>query len=324
MQEDNVPRWDAVRNGFYEVWYLKLNLPEGQALWLRFTTLSLKNGLKKVAETWAMFFDERGGKLALKNTYPSSHYSSSPNGAVKIDHCVFAADHTSGSVVSKSNRIDWDLRFTPNDFTFFHVPKALEKLKLTKSIVCKPNVDTYFTGKFSVNGKQYDCSAAPGCQGHIWGKSYAHSWAWAHCNSFANAPGTAVELLSARVKLGGAVVSPQMSALFVQYKGQRHEFNTLTDAFSIRSKYNLTQWDFSMDKGPLRIVGQIKCDLKDLMAVTYEDTSGGYLYCNNSELASMSMSVYQNGKLENTFTSDGTTGFETVAKERSPYVEVLV
>lgn len=337
MHQDNAPRWDAKRRSFYEVWYLKFNLPAqgtaaGPALWLRFTTLSSSNGLKKVAETWAIFFDPTSTgptrKLAIKNTSTLGAYSTKADGSLHIEDSVFAADHTSGCVVGRGNRVEWDLKFTPNDYTFWHVPSFLQKAKLTKSVVCKPNVNVTFTGTFKVNDKTYTVSNAPGCQGHIWGTRYAHKWAWMHCNMFEAPNGelstTVLEGLSAQVKLGGVITSPQMSALFLQYKDDRFELNTMRDAFSIKSEFGLTKWIFSAEKGRLRIAGDISCDVKDLLAVTYEDTDGSYLYCNNSELASMTLSIYHNGKLEETVKSRQTTGFETVAREKNPYVEVLL
>jgi hypothetical protein len=329
MQQDNYPRWDGKRNGFYEVWYLKLNLGEAQpALWLRFTTLSLKSGLKTVAETWAIFFEpgaeSAGRKLALKNTSTLGAYRTEADGTVAIEDSLFGPDHTSGCVVSRGNRIEWDLKFSPNSYTFFHVPQLLQKLKLTKSVVCKPNMNVRFTGSFTVNGKRYECSDAPGCQGHIWGKSYAHGWAWAHCNLFEGGKPAALEILSARVKLGGVVTSPQMSALCLEYKGERHELNRLADAFTTKSDYALTRWQFCGERGPLRVQGVINCDVRSLVAVTYEDTQGSLLYCNNTELASMTLSVYHRGKLDGTLQSRLTTGFETVSRQRSPYVELLL
>lgn len=336
MQKDNLAKWDKQQHGFYEVWYLKLNAPQGQsqsnqpgpALWLRFTTLCLKNGLKKVAEVWGIFFEPQpeGGskKIAVKNTCSLTSYDAGSDGTVRIEDSYFGPNRTSGIVVGRGNRIEWDLKFEPNDFTFFHVPNTLEKLKFAKSIVCKPNVNVFFNGSFSVNGKRYDCASAPGCQGHIWGRRYAHEWAWAHCNAFDSSTPAVLEALSARVKMGGMITSPRMSALFFEYKGTRYEFNKLQDTVAIRSQYSLTSWNFSVDKGNLRLLGEITCDVKDLVAVTYEDTQGSYLYCNNSELASMSLSVYYKGKLDSTLRSRLTTGFETVSRSRSPYVEVLL
>ncbi|MEW6057512.1 MAG: tocopherol cyclase family protein [Bdellovibrionota bacterium] len=332
MQRDNLPQWNKKSQGFYEVWYLKLNLPPangkaGPALWLRFTTLSSRTGLKKVAETWAIFFDPLapGGsqKLALKNTASPSAYSSQANGTIQIEDCTLGSGFTSGSVVSRGQRIEWDLRFEPNSHTFFHVPQVLQKLKLTKSIVCKPNISIQFKGHFKVNEKTYECDDTPGCQGHIWGQKHAQEWAWSHCNFFEGSDAV-VEALTARVKFGEIVTSPRLSALYLQYKGERFEFNNLVDAFSIKSEYSLTSWKFSADKGSLRIQGEIACDVKDLVALTYEDTDGSFLYCNHSELASMNVSVYFKGKLDSSLRSLQTTGFETVSRKKSPYVEVLL
>ncbi len=350
MHSDNLPNWNGSRESFYEVWYFKLNLvgPSGPgtkspALWLRFTTLSMQGGLKRVAEVWGIFFepDAAGNvnKIAVKNTAKLSAPGMMENGKlslgalqysgtgqVSIEDSVFGANFTRGSVVSRSSEISWDLSFEPNEFTFFHVPTALTKLKLSKSTVCKPNVNVTFFGSFTVNGKRYECgTGAPGCQGHIWGTRYAHDWAWAHCNSFETKSGPAViEALTARVKLGGAIVSPQMSAMFFEYKGERYQWNSLWSAFTIKSNYDPTSWAFVAEKGHLRINGKIDCTIRDLTGVTYEDTAGGFLYCYNTELASLAVSVYYRGKLEETLKSSGAAAFETVSRNKNPYVEVLL
>lgn len=337
MQKDNLAHWDKQKHGFYEVWYLKLNAPQfeaqGTALWLRFTTLSLNNGLKKVAEVWAIFFESqsRGSpirKVAIKNTVPAQFFKTGDDGQIAIEDCVLGAKHTRGRVKSRGHQIEWNLNFEPNSHTFFHVPRSLRKFRIAKSVVCKPNINIKFTGNFAVNGKTYEIHDAPGCQGHIWGRKYPANWAWAHCNSFESSDDAAksavIELLSAQVKLGGIAKSPLMSAIYFEYKGDRYEFNRLADAFSIRSQFSLTNWNFSADRGPLRIAGQINCDVKDMVAVTYEDTQGSFLYCNNSEIASMNLSVYFKGKLDATLTSRMTTGYETVSNQKSPYVELLI
>jgi hypothetical protein len=344
LQQDNIAQWDQKTNGFYEVWYLKLNLVAPQenrtqpmpALWLRFTTLSLSNGLKTNAEVWGIFFDptQEGSpkKIAVKNTSTPSalSYRDSNTVMVQIEDCMFGPAHTSGTVVNKNNKIEWDLTFNPNAFTFFHVPKILEKLHLTKSTVCKPNVDIKFNGYFTINGTRYECKDAPGAQGHIWGKRYAHDWAWAHCNAFEGPSGksdTVVEALSARVKAMG-IMSPQMSALCIIYRGERLEWNSLMEALTMRSTYSLKQWEFEASKrtsqGTLTFKGVIDCNVRDLIGVTYEDTLGGFLYCHNSEIASMKLEVFRNGELQETLTSSRTTGFETVSREKSPYVEFLL
>ena len=335
MQTDNIPKWDKQKNGFYEVWYLKLNIaPNKPALWLRFTTLSSKNGLKKIAETWAIFFDPENSdqatqagsikKIAIKSTANLGAYSTKNDGTISIEDSILGPNFTKGCVVSRGNKIEWDLSFTPNDFTFFHVPQIFEKLKLSKSTVCKPNINIHFTGTFSVNGKKYECHSSPGCSGHIWGTKYAHSWSWAHCNLFENNPDCVLEILSARIKLGDLIASPQMSALFFQYKGEQLQLNKFTDLFTIQSKAGLTNWDFAAEHKNFRISGNIKCSLNELTTITYEDTDGSYLYCKNTELAQLTLGIYYKGKLDSTLISKGCTGFETVSRERSPYVEIAL
>lgn len=340
MQDDNTSGWDGKSNGFYEVWYLKLNLPAegatpGPALWLRFTTLRLKTGLKKVAETWAIFFEPTAGggskKIAIKNTVPLSALRLGPGAELRIEHNELLNESTRGSVSGRGNQLSWDLSFTTDSYTFHHVPETIRALprlrRILGSSVCKPNIDARFSGWFEVNGKRYEVKDVPGCQGHIWGKRQAAEWAWAHCNRFEEAVeghSSVLEVLSARTRMGGLLKSPLLSALYFSFKGERYEFNRLSDAVAIRSEYSLTSWRFAAERGSIRLQGQVECDLKDLAGVTYEDTNGGYLYCNNTELASVSLSVYFRGKLETTLRSRQTAAFETVTRERSKYVEILV
>lgn len=334
MHNDNAPQWKGAADSFYEVWYIKLNLPskdgKAPALWLRFTLLVMQGGIKRVAEVWGVCFepDSKGGvqKTAIKNTSNiTGALQFTQAGDVRIEDSVLASNYSRGSVVSRGKEIHWDLSFTPNDYTVYYVPKILNKLKLAKSTFCKPNVDIKFTGSFTVNGRKYECDGnSAGAQGHIWGTRYAHGWAWSHCNAFDSPNHAILEILTARVKLGGVLLSPQMSSLFLEYKGDRYELNSLWNALTIRSSYDTTKWVFSAEKGKLRIAGEIECAIRDLVGVTYEDTIGGYLYCYNTALASQKLTLYFGGKLEETLFSRATTSFETVVRDKNPYVEVLL
>ncbi len=334
MHIDNRAKWDGSSAGFYEVWYLKLNLQSKApaapiALWLRFTTLSSTNGLKKKPEIWAIFF-EGSKKIAIKNTASLGAYSASTNGDVQIEDCVLTKNGTSGSVINQGHNISWDLSFDSETPTFFHVPSTLQKLKLTKSTVCKPSLNLKIRGSFTVDGKEYRCEDAPGCQGHIWGKAYVNEWAWAHSNHWQTASGkdlngsTVLELLTAKAKLGGVVPAPALSAAYFEHAGQKYEWNTLTDQINLKSSYDLEGIEFKAEKRDIKITGKIHTFTRDMVCVTYEAPAGELYFCKNTEVASAKVWIYRNGRLEVELQSNGSCAFETVSKNRSPYVEVLL
>lgn len=324
MHKDNQAVWSREQNGFYEVWYLKLNLlKEESALWIRYTTLSLKNGFKSVVETWAIWFDGKNNqKIALKDTFPFSSFKTTEDHRIQIQHNGFGRNFAQGSIRSKKHSIAWDLSFNENPETFFHVPPVLQKLKLTKSIVCKPNVDLHFNGTVSVDETTYECDAAPGCQGHIWGTDYAHEWAWAHCNSF-DAADCVLEALSARVKMGKIITSPILSAIYFRYQDEEFKINALIPALRIKSAYSIDSWDFQYESPKFSIQGNVECDQRDLVGVQYEDTRGGHLYCHNTALANCKLDLKIRGQ-EKIIIAKRSVAFETVGRKRAQSVEFLV
>src|SRR5438874_1940451 len=101
---------------FHKNWYLKLNDPLTQrALWLRFTLLSSGNGFKRIAETWAVFFQKSPNreikKIALKQTYDIKAFSSPEKADIRIGDCELLEKSTKGIIQSKGSSIEWDLSF---------------------------------------------------------------------------------------------------------------------------------------------------------------------------------------------------------------------
>ena len=322
MHADNKPQWNGRRQGFYEVWYYKLNhLDANNSLWLRFTTLSRKDGSKEVAEVWAIYTHSNGQKQAFKSTFPASKFCSEKPGLVQIENSNFDEGSTKGSV----GEISWDLKFKSNDFTFHHVPSILGSLGLAKSKVCKPNIDIHFNGEFRVKDKVFRFNNAPGCQGHIWGSRYALDWAWAHCNSFQDSNGEDVifDMLSARVLLGGIIPSPQMSALYVKARNQVWEFHSLKDALSIKSFYSPSSWCLGAQKGSTKFTIEIEARPELMAGVKYEATDGQILYCHNTAFAHTRLAVFE-GKQMIFEAKSQVASYEFVKREQNPLVEFVL
>ncbi|MGK5084306.1 hypothetical protein WDW37_13500 [Bdellovibrionota bacterium FG-1] len=334
----NTPLWTparpAHRGGFQEVWYLKLNDPAAnRALWLRMTLLLSDNGFRRVAETWAIFFQRSATreltKVAVKQTHDISAFSTTPEGAIRIADCEFEGQRIHGRIQSKGQSISWDLAIRPQqDLSFNLVPESLRRLGLVKNGALTVGEDLLFSGTSEINGQKMEWRNAPGMQGHLSGPKVGHSWAWGHCNLFVDDRGQPAHLifegLSARARLIGPIPSPRLSTLFFFYDGKAYRFNSFWDSLRVKSHYTLTEWTFQADRGDLSFRGKAKAELKDFAGVNYEDTNGSFLFCANSKLSNLEIHVYRRGKLERTFYSAGMAAFEVVTRQKNPYVPVLI
>lgn len=320
--------------GFHEVWHLKLNDPQGnQALWLRFNILSSSNGFRRVAETWAVFFQKNDqketNKVALKQAFDIQHFKSLGEQGIRIGDCEFTANSTKGSIQSKGRTIEWDLKFAPAQAASFNlVPQTLSKMGLVKGQVGTIGEDLRFEGTSSIDGVKTQWTAAPGMQGHWCGPKNSHAWVWGHCNAFVNEQGVPVpfvfEGLTARTRLLGPIPTPQLSSFYFLYQGKEYVFNSVMDALRARSQNSLTEWQFQVDRGDISFRGKTTAQHRDFAGLTLEDTDASLLYCNTTQLADMTVLVYRRGKLEATLTSRGTASFDVATRGKNPYVPILV
>jgi hypothetical protein len=322
------------RPAFHEVWYLKLNDPASQrALWIRFTLLSSGNGFKRVAEAWAVYFhrDENREvkKVALKQTFDLGAFKASPkNTVLKIGENELTSTSTQGFVQSKGNSIRWDLSFSPERSCHFNlIPEFFSKIGLNQTSAETLCEELIFTGMTEINGEVIHWKESPGMIGHFYGPKSGHSWTWGQCNSFKNESGNPVpfvfEGLSVRAQVG-PLKSPLISTFYFYYQGRNYHFNSLKDVIQLKSKNTLNEWQFQADRGDIVFRGYVKSDYKDFAGLTYEDTNGSLLYCANSKLSNMKVLVYKRGKLESSFSSEGTAAFEVVSRDKNPYVPILV
>lgn len=321
------------RNTFQEVWYLKLTDPKAQrAFWIRFTLLSSQNGFKRVAETWAVDFQRTSArdvkKTALKQTYDLDLFQKDSDSGIKISDCYFDQNRTRGSIQSKGNTIQWDLTLLaarPSPFNM--VPESLTKLGLANYSANTLCEDLLISGTTQVNGETTHWKQAPGMSGHFRGPKSGHSWVWGQCNSFQDEQGRIVpfifEGITVKTKLG-PLPAPKVSSFYFHYQNQDYYFNTLRDAFYLKSNHSLNHWTFQADRKDLSFRGQVQAEHKDFAGLTLEDTNGSYLYCANSELSDMKILVYRGGKLESTFTATSSAGFEIVDRHKNPYVPLLL
>ncbi|HIE38079.1 MAG TPA: hypothetical protein EYP77_03245 [Anaerolineae bacterium] len=125
-ERDNIARWDGLRRGFHEVYYLKLNdLNSGTALLVRYTLLVPRQGVP-VAELWAVFFDHNDptSNLVLKRTYPIIRAAIRRDPfCFRVGEAVLRHHRATGGLADEAGSITWDLSWEPSRETFYHFPR---------------------------------------------------------------------------------------------------------------------------------------------------------------------------------------------------------
>ena len=321
------------RQTFHKNWYLKVNDPLAQrALWLRFSLLSSRNGFKRLAEVWAVFFQKNENreikKIALKQTFDIQSFSDLGNSGIKIGSSELLTDKTAGSIQSKGNLFQWDFSFLPaRESSFNHVPEILSRTGISRSSIITDCQELLFSGVSQFNGEVFTWKESPGMRGRFHGSRIGHSWVWGHCNTFLDDQGNpssfVFEGLSNRVKLG-PVTSPHFSTFFFHYRGKDFYFNRFLHSVFIKSRATLNEWEFQVDQDDLSFRGRLTAEYKDFAGLTYEDTNGSLLYSANSKLSQMTVHVYRGGKLEASFYSQDSAGFEIVSRDKNPYVSIVI
>lgn len=323
----------SLQQAFQEVWYLKLNDPsQSRALWIRFAALSSGNGFKKTAEVSAIYFQRLPSreikKTALKQSFDLSALNITDQPSLQIGQAELTESGTRGRIQSKAQELKWDFSFSsalPSSFQL--VPELLSRTGISKSSISTVCEDLLFTGTTEINGEVSQWNSAPGMQGHLRGSKSGHSWVWGHCNTFVNEQGKLApvifEGLSARSQIG-PFVTPRVSTFFFYYQGKSYSFNTLRDAFSIKSKNGINEWEFQADRDEISFRGHIRAEHKDFVGMTMEDTNGSLIYSSNSKLSDMKLLVYRNGNLEATFHAHGTAAIEVNSREKNPYITYMI
>lgn len=304
------PQFSA-QEKFYEAWYLKLNLPKDHlALWIRF--LLLNTPTKKQGTVWAICFLNQKEKIFTKHTRDIKSLGTdillnNDASIVNIDNNSLGYDHTTGDIQCE-DRILWNLSFVPDEeFTFHYAPSLLKRFISSKA--SSPNMDTRFSGKLIVNGKEFDCNNSPGIQGHYYGKQYAHRWAWAHCNAFDHANNHAVfEIIDVKT----AALAPSLKSACIKYQNKNYVIHDVWSLLFTSSHYKKGSWDFICQSENLMFKINIQTEEDHVIDVEYRDTDSSSLLCHNTKLACSTLSVYRNNELENMFVSSHTTAFEIV------------
>jgi len=290
VRPSNAVRWQpADRGGHVESFFLKANAPgEGRAVWLRFTLLAPR-ALPEAAraEVWAIAFDHRAGK-------PRAWKASAPAGAAALAReelgfavagCELSPGRTHGTIRGAAGDIAWDLRWTGRGEELRLLPAALyERRGFPRTKLLSPEPDARVTGSVRVGDQGWDLAEWPGMQGHNWGAGHAARYAWAHCNAFADHPGTVFEGASAGVAIG-PWTTPLVTIAELRHGGRTLDLSGVRHWFNRSATIEAARWSFRAVCGTERIDVSIESAPSDTAGLVYEDPDGKRAICLNSKLA---------------------------------------
>lgn len=280
---------------FYEVWFGKVDIAPGQALWFRYSLLS---GLTREAAVWAVLFE--GDKVTTgKETAELAPLAPGPVFRWGNNHL------DSATAVGRAGNIRWDLRWTDSGRRCRHGPSWLTRVGLAKSSYDTSFLDLRVSGTI----QSLTVRSVPGMIGHISGRKQAESWVWVHCNQFEGTDDIVFEGLSVQIRLGGQPVP--FASFVLHVKGYRYLFSTFTSY----PESGEGGWNFAVERRGVRLEGEVLRP-KRIAVITYTDTDGSPLWCRNSKLSSLRLRLIDPGrKVDLTLESRSTAAFEWVNRK---------
>ena len=300
----------------YEVWFGKVDLAPGRALWVRYTLL---DGTRREAAVWAILFKD-GLVHTGKEVFPISraHLGNPRTPGVVFE--LEGSQLTEGHLHGAAGDIGWDLDFEDHGRRHALAPDTLRRVGLSKSAYDACYQDLRLRGRIRLGDEEVVVDGATGMLGHIRGSSQAHSWVWVHCNCWDDGDDAAFEALSARVAPGG-ILSPPLTSLVLHRGARSLTSSTPADLLATRSRIDGNCWRFAARAGTGLLTG-VATFSGPVALVEYTDTDGTKLWCSNSKLSDLTIRLRDPlRRVDRTLTSTGRAAFEIV--NRTPPVRAV-
>ncbi len=297
-EKDNLRRWDGVKRGHYEVWYLTLNHLESKTgYWIRYTLESPLEGHEEpYAQLWFAHFDARepDRTFALNKVFPIEAMTAAADPfALAIGDAELTHSSARGAIDGEGHRASWDLSWRPYPSTHRQLPKIMYRGGgVGDTTVLTPNISVPISGVIEVDGQRYQLDADPGGQTHLWGKKHAHSWAWGHCNAFAAKPDAAFEALTVRLKKRGRVLPP-LTIMGLYVDGEAYRWSEFQHTLLTRGHYGTAHYAFRARGAHVRLEGEYSCRPEDMVVAEYHDPDGEASFCSNTEVSDLRITLFK-------------------------------
>ncbi len=296
---NNARYFEGIMTGHYESYFLRANHPSrALAFWIRYTVFVPRGRPDRaVGELWATWFDGETGKhLSVKEERPLPEFSLGADMLdVRIGSATLVPGRLKGAASLGGHTVAWDLRYDGDEAPLFLFPLSLYDTKLpkAKSLVGLPGA--LFSGSVTVDGTTHGIDVWKGSQNHNWGSKHTDDYAWGQVAGFDNAPGSFLELATARIKIG-PVWSPWMTLVVLRHEGREFALNTIGRSLRARGRFGRFFWNFSSEDGHARIEGEIKSNLGSFVGLTYHNPPGGDKFCLNCKIAYCRLTLSRSGE----------------------------
>lgn len=322
----NQPRWRGQR-GFYEVYFIKLNLPaQARALWLRYTLLAPRVG-DPVAELWGFYFDHSNPERnwGAKQTYPAAH-TNWRGGKLPLQlDAINRLHHTgaTGSLTSAGESLCWELSWTPPLWAVGLFPaRWMYRAPFPRTKYLSPGWDLRIEGTVTVHGETLTVSDAPSQQAHLWGTQYAEEWVWAHCNAFTERDDAVFEALHATTRLGGRPLA--MGMLCLKLGNRFYSLRRLRACLRMESRSEVGRWHFAGEESEFRIEGEVEADTSHFLGARYTDPSGDLRWCHNTKIGSLRLRLLtregNEWRLDQELSTPNTCAAEWVSRQQDTHI----
>jgi len=278
---------------YYESRYIRANHPDRpQALWLRETLLWPTAG-DPVADVWVMLFDPDGvGNRALKAPYPidAAEYEYD-DWTARIGATTLDDRSAQGVVTGGSRSARWDLVITPGEGEPVKLlTERAYKARIPTAKTTVRNPLAQFNGLLELDDARVVVDDWTGSVNHNWGSKHTPAYAFGQVCGFDNAPGTTLEIVTARAAIG-RFLTPTATLFVFRHAGEEFAVRSIPGSLQTHAQYHPFSWTFGGRIGDHMIEGEITAESEDVIGLTYSDTDGGRKYCYNSAIATCRIQV---------------------------------
>jgi hypothetical protein len=130
-----------------------------------------------------------------------------------------------------------------------------------------------------------------GSQNHNWGSQHTHRYAFGQVAGFDDAPGSFLEIATAKARVAGPLVTPWVTTLVLRHDGVEHSLVGIRRALRAKARYGYFHWDFASGDDRVHISGRISAERDDFVGLRYANPPGGAKHCLNTKIGSAEVTV---------------------------------
>jgi len=278
--------------GGYESWFVSArDLASPRALWIRHTRHRPRQGPESAA-LWCTVVDGDPGTrpVVIKQVF----------GAFPVEAAAGAGQFR-GQAAMGGRVAGWELAVTGGQPPLLPLrPTVLYRAPLPRTKLVAAVPDGLVTGNLNVDGRSIDVSGWRGTVGHNWGSEHADSWVWLHAAGFDAAPEGWLELVLARIRVGGARL-PWTAMGALSLGGERIPLGGLGRRPVVDARPG--QLTASVPSPRARIQLSVTTAADATVAVVYDDPGGETRTVSHAAIAAAELTLHRPGERELTLSA---------------------